>query len=105
MQKARAASETVAVWSPFLAVAGLAVNVGVGAVASVDGVQRLGAVVALEALAMPLSSFGQDFFGSEHYPAAARTSLSRLCLDGSSIDDSSLGCLVATRSDYSKADR
>lgn len=53
LQEARAASEAVAVGTPLLAVASLAVDVLVRAIAGNDGVESLGAVFALEALAMP----------------------------------------------------
>lgn len=77
-----------------LAVASLAVHVPVGTIASNDGVQGLVTIFTLEALAMPLSSFGQNFFGSEHHTATAWTSLSRGRLDGGGIDHRCLRCSI-----------
>jgi len=54
LEEAGTTSESISVGSVLLAVAGLAVHIVVGAVASQDGVELLGAVTALEALAMPL---------------------------------------------------
>lgn len=71
--------------SPILAVARLAVDVVIGSVASDDRVQRLGAVMALVALAMPFPTLGQDHFGSEDYTTAAWTTLSGRSLDGRRI--------------------
>lgn len=69
-----------------LPVAGLAVDVAVWTIASYDGVQSLVAVVALEALAMPLSAFSKDFLSSEYNSAATRTSFSRWSFDACSVD-------------------
>lgn len=63
-------------WSPFLAVAGLAVHIMIRAVTSDDRVQCLGTVTALVTLAMPFASLGQHHFGSEDYTAATWTALS-----------------------------
>lgn len=63
-------------WSPVLAVAGLAVDIIIRTIASDDRVQRLGAVMALVALAMPFTTLREDHFGSEDYTTAAWTTVS-----------------------------
>lgn len=79
-------------WSPILAVAGLAVHVVIRTVASDDRVQRLGAVMALVALAMPFTTLGQDHFGSEDYTTAAWATVSGQSLDGRRIGGRWLRC-------------
>lgn len=81
--------------SPVLAVAGLAVDVVIRTVASDDRVQCLGAVMALVALAMPLTTLGQDHFSSEDYAAAAWTTVSGCSLDGRRIGGRWLRCEFA----------
>lgn len=80
--------------TPLLAVASLAVDVLVRAITSDDRVQGLVAVFALEALAMPLATLGQNLLGSEHYTTAAGATLARGSLDLGSVDDSGLGGVV-----------
>lgn len=87
LQETTSASKTISMGSPFLAVAGLAVNIAIGTVASIDGVKSLGAVVALEALAMPRTAFGEDFFSSEHHASTTGASLAWRGLDTSGVDD------------------
>jgi len=94
LQEARTASEAVAVGAPLLSVACLAVNIAVGTVACNDGIQGLPAVLALEALAMPWTTFGQDLLGGEYYATATGTTLTCGGLDNGSVDDRSLGGLV-----------
>lgn len=76
--------------SPLFAVASLAVDVTIGTIASVDGVQCLGAVLTLEAFTMPRATFGQDFFGCEDDTSATGASLTWWGLDASGVDDSNL---------------
>lgn len=93
MKESRAASKAVTVRSPFLAVARLTVDIRVGPVASTDGVQGLGAVTALEALAMPFTALCQHLLSSEHDATAARATLARGSLDSRGVDHRCLGCL------------
>lgn len=86
LQKTGATGETITMWSPFLAVAGLAVDVGVRPVTSDDGVQGLSAVAALEAHAMPFTTFGQHLLGGENDTTASRAALTRRRLDCRSVD-------------------
>lgn len=72
--------------SPFLAVAGLAVDIGVGSIASDDGVQGLSAVPALEAFAMPFTTFGQHLLCGKDDTAASRAALARGRLDSRGVD-------------------
>lgn len=81
-------------WSPLLAVAGLAVYIVIRAIAGDNRIQRLGTVTALVALAMPLASLGQDHFSSEDYTTAAWTTLSGRCLDSRRINGRWLRCEV-----------
>lgn len=91
LEESRAAGKTVAVGSPLLAVAGLAVDVPVRAVAGYDRVEGLGAVPALEALPVPLAALGQHLLRGEDDPAAAGAALARRCLDRGSVDDRGVG--------------
>lgn len=94
MKEAGAAGESVTVWSPFLSVAGLAVDVAIGTVAGDNRVEGLGAVAAFKALAMPFATFGQDLFCGEHNTAATRATFAWWGLDGSSIDYRCLRSLI-----------
>lgn len=96
LKEARATSKPVAMWSPFLAVAGLAVDFAVGTVAGNDRVQSFGAVAALEALAMPLAALGQHLLSSEHHATATRAALARRRHDRSGVDQRCLWSLIAT---------
>lgn len=73
-----------------LAVAGLAVHVSVGSVAGDDGVEGLVAVLALEALAMPLATLGKDLLGGEDYSTATRAPLAGRSLDDRGVDHGGL---------------
>lgn len=44
------------------------------------------AVLALEALAMPLPALGEDLFGGEDYATATGTALTRRSLDDRGVD-------------------
>lgn len=74
-------------WAELLAVAGLAVNIAIGSIASNNRIQSLVAVLALEALAMPLSTLGEDLFGGEDYTTATGTALARRGLDDGGINN------------------
>lgn len=86
MEEPRAASETITVGAELLAITGLAVNISVGSIACDDGVKRLVAVLAFEALAMPLPAFGEDLFGGEDYTTTTGTTLAWRGLNYSGID-------------------
>lgn len=64
-------------WTPFLAVAGTAVDLLVRTVGRIDRIECFSAVTTLETLAMPFASLGQDLFGGKHHTAATRTTLAR----------------------------
>lgn len=72
--------------SPFLSIAGLAVDVPVRAVAGDDGVQGLGAVVALETLPVPLTTPGEHLLGGEDDTAATWATLAGRSFDRGSVD-------------------
>lgn len=91
LQEAGAARKAVAVRAPVLAVARLAVHVLVGPIARDNRVQRLCAVFALVALAMPLASLGQHLLGGVHDAAAARTTLAGWRLDLARVHDARPG--------------
>lgn len=86
LEESRATRESVSVRSPFLPVAGLAVDVPVRAVAGDDRVQGLGAVMALVALPVPLTALGQYLLGGEDDAAAARATLAWWSLDHGGVD-------------------
>lgn len=73
-------------WSPLLAIAGLAVYIMIWAVTGDDRIQCFGTITAFVALAMPFASLRQDHFGSEYYTTATWTALPGGCLDGTCID-------------------
>lgn len=75
--------------SPLFAVAGLAVNILVRTVARDDRVQSLGAVFALEALAMPCRAFSEHLFSCKYYATATWTTLAGKCHNTGSINDCS----------------
>lgn len=81
--------------SPLLAVTGLAVDIGVRAIARDDGIQSFRAVFALETLAMPFATLGKHLFGSEDHSSASRATLAGWGLDGSGVDQRCLWRLVA----------
>lgn len=81
--------------TPVLAVARLAVDILVGAIACDDRVQRLGAVLALEAFAMPFASLAQHLFGGEHDAATTGATLAGRRLDFGRVDGARLRCHVA----------
>lgn len=86
MEEPRAASETISMGAELLAITGLAVNISVGSIACDDGVKRLVAVLAFEALAMPLPALGEDLFGGEDYATATGTALAWRGLDHSGVN-------------------
>lgn len=81
--------------TPVLAIARFAVHILVWSVASVDRVQRLCAIVALEALAMPFAALAQYLLCSEHNSATTRAALTGWRLNLGRIDDTGLGCQSA----------
>lgn len=81
LQETGSAGEAVTVRSPLLAVARLAVDLIVRAVARDDGVESLGAVPALEALPVPGPALGEDLFRGENNATATRTSFAQRGLD------------------------
>lgn len=83
--------------SPFLPVAGLAVDIFVGPVACDDRVESLGAVVALVALPVPFTALGQHLFSSEHHAAATRAALARWRLDRGGVDHGGTRGSIAAR--------
>lgn len=95
LQETRAARESVAMRSPFLAVARLAVDVTVRSIASDDRVERLRAVVTLEALSVPLAALRQHLLGGEHNAATAWAPLTRRRLDLGSIGFVDFRCHIA----------
>lgn len=84
-------------WAPLLAIAGLAVDILIGAIASDDRIESLGAVLALETLAMPRTALGQHLLSGEYYAAAARAALAGWGLDLGSVDDGRLGSLLTAQ--------
>lgn len=72
--------------SPFLSIAGLAVDIFVGPVAGDDRVQSFGAVVTLEALSVPLAAPREHLLSGEHNTAATWTTLAGRGLNGGGVD-------------------
>jgi len=68
-----------------LAVAGLAVDLLVGAVAGQDRVERTLALAAAEALLVPHAALGELLLGGVHHAAAAGTPLTLGRLDGRGV--------------------
>lgn len=91
LQESRATRESVSMRTPVLAVARLAVHILVGTVARIDRVQRLRAVVTLEALAMPLATLAQYLLGGKHDAATAGTALTGRRLNLGRVDDARFG--------------
>lgn len=81
LQEAGAASESIAVGTPLLAVAGAAVDVAIGSIAGVDRVQGLVAVLAVEALLVPLATLRQLLLGGIDDATATRATLTGTGLD------------------------
>lgn len=100
LQETGATGKAIAMRSPFLAVAGLAIDVGVGSVASDDRVQGLCAVPTLKALAMPFATFSQHLFCGKDDTAATRAALARGCLDSRSVDHCGSRSLVTVQINY-----
>jgi len=95
LQEARAAGESIAVGSPLLAVAGAAVDILIGTIAGIDRVQRLVAVLAVEALLVPLPALGELLLGGVDHATASGATLTRTGLDLVHIDcGTDLGCSV-----------
>lgn len=86
LQESRTASKTISMWTKLLSVAGLAVNITIRTIASNNWVQGLVAIMTLETLAMPLSSFSKDFFSSEYNSATTRTTFSWWSFDDCGIN-------------------
>lgn len=83
--------------SPFLAVACVAINIFVGTITSINGVEGLGAIFAFEAFAMPFASFGQHQFSSKDGTTTTRTTLARWSFDRGSIGYRCLGSMSLTK--------
>lgn len=98
LQESRATSESVSVGSPPLAVARSAVNILVRTIASDDRVKLPGAVVALVALPVPLTSLGQHLFRSKDHATATGAALAWLGLDDRRIDHRGLRSLSPNNS-------
>lgn len=90
LQETGTARKTVTVRTPILAVARFAVDILVGTIAGDYRVQRLGAIVTLEAFAMPFATLGQHLLGGKDDAAATRTTLTGRCLNLGRIDDARL---------------
>lgn len=88
LEETSTTTESVTVGSPLLAIASTAVDIPVRSIATNDRVQLLCAILALVALAMPLTTLGQDLLGREHNTTATRATLSGSGLDDGCIDDS-----------------
>lgn len=85
-----------------LAVAGLAVDLLVGAVAGQDRVQRAFALGAAEALLVPHGALGELLLGGVHHAAAAGAALALGSLDGRGVrvvEGTQLRNLVLTASE------
>lgn len=74
-------------WSPSLAVARLAVDILVRTITGDDRVQRLGAIVALVALAMPISALRNHQLSGKDRSTAPGTTCARLRLDTRRVRD------------------
>lgn len=83
-------------WAPLLAIAGSAVNVLIGTIASNDRVKGLVAVFALKAFAMPFASLGQHLLGGKDSTATTGTTLAGWCFDGSSVSHGGSWCVGFT---------
>lgn len=83
-------------WPPFLAVTGPTVNVAIRTVAYDDRVERLGAIFALEAFAMPFASLGKHHFSGKDRTATTWTTLTRRGFNRGSVSDRCLRCVSFT---------
>jgi hypothetical protein len=72
------------------------VDVLVGSIARDDRVEGLGAVFALEALAMPHRALGEHLFGGKDGTAAAWTALTLGRLNRGRVDESGFWCVSLT---------
>jgi len=68
-------------WSPLLAVAGAAVNITIGTITGIDRVQSLVAILAVEALLVPLPTLGKLLLRCVDHTAATWATLTRTGLD------------------------
>lgn len=93
LQETTTTTEAIAMRSPLLAIASFTVNVLVGTVACVDGVECLGAVFALEALAMPFASLGEHQLSHKYCTAASWATLARCRHDRGRVRHGGLGCV------------
>lgn len=75
LQEAGTTGKAIPMWSPFLAVASLAIDILIGSIASDNRVQSLGTISTFEAFLMPHSSLGQLLFGSKNGSATTRAAL------------------------------
>lgn len=96
LQETRAASKTITMWAPFLAVTGSTVNVAVRAITSNDWIKSLVAIFAFETLAMPFVSLSEHHFSSKDSAAAAGTTLTGWCFNGCSVSNRCLWCMGNT---------
>lgn len=95
LQETGSTGESVAMGSPLLAIASLAVDLIVRTIARDNGVQSFGAVPTLEALPVPAPSLGEYLFRGEYYAATTWTSFSDWRLDLLHIYDGGFGSHVA----------